>query len=45
MTPIPTWKRLDMVQDAITPEEKAIAESEGLVNLEEYVDKVKRGEG
>lgn len=45
VTPIPTWKRLDIVQDAITPEEKAIAESQGLVDINEYETKVKRGEG
>lgn len=45
VTPIPTWKRLDIVQDAITPEEKVIAESQGLVDIEEYEEKVKRGEG
>jgi len=45
VTPIPTWKRLDIVQDAITPEEKAIAESQGLVDINEYEAKVKRGEG
>ena len=45
VTPIPTWKRLDIVQNAITPEEKAIAESQGLVDLSEYEAKVKRGEG
>jgi len=45
VTPIPTWKRLDIVQDAITPEEKAIAESQGLVDIAEYEAKVKRGEG
>jgi predicted pyridoxine 5'-phosphate oxidase superfamily flavin-nucleotide-binding protein len=45
VTPIPTWKRLDIVQDAITLEEKAIAESEGLVDITEYEAKVKRGEG
>ena len=36
---------LDMVQDAITPEERAIAEQQGLVDLTEYEEKVKRGEG
>ncbi|HEY0563354.1 MAG TPA: pyridoxamine 5'-phosphate oxidase family protein [Methylophilus sp.] len=45
ITPIPTWKRLDIVQDAITPEEKAIAESQGIVDINEYEAKVKRGEG
>jgi uncharacterized protein len=45
ITPIPTWKRLDIVQDAIKPEEKLLAEQQGIVNLEEYEEKVKRGEG
>jgi hypothetical protein len=45
VTPIPAWKRLDIVQDAITPEEKRIAEQQGLVDLNEYEEKVKRGEG
>lgn len=45
VTPIPTWKRLDMVQDAITPEEKVIAAQQGLIDLNEYEAKVKRGEG
>lgn len=45
VTPIPTWKRLDIVQEAITPQEKAIAESQGLVDIAEYEAKVKRGEG
>lgn len=44
-TPIPTWKRLDIVQDAITPEEKRIAEEQGIVDINEYEEKVKRGEG
>ncbi|MDP2152769.1 MAG: pyridoxamine 5'-phosphate oxidase family protein [Methylotenera sp.] len=45
VTPIPTWKRMDIVQDAITLEEKEIAESQGIVSLSEYEEKVKRGEG
>lgn len=45
VTPIPTWKRLDMVQDAITPEEKSLARQQGLIGLDEYEEKVKRGEG
>ena len=45
VTPIPAWKRLDIVQEAITPEEKTIAEQQGLMDLTEYEDKVKRGEG
>lgn len=45
VTPIPAWKRLDIVQDAITPEEKVIAEQQGLMGINEYEDKVKQGEG
>ena len=45
VTPIPAWKRLDIVQEAITPAEKVIAEEQGLMDLTEYEDKVKRGEG
>lgn len=45
VTPIPAWKRLDMVQDAITPEEKSLARQQGLIGLDEYKEKVKRGEG
>ncbi len=45
VTPIPTWKRLDIVQHAITPEEKITAEAQGLIDIVEYEAKVKRGEG
>ncbi len=45
VTPIPAWKRLDIVQDAITPEEKVLAEQQGLMDLNEYEEKVKQGEG
>lgn len=45
VTPIPAWKRLNIVQDAITPEEKVIAEQQGLMDINEYEDKVKAGEG
>lgn len=44
-TPIPAWKRLDMVQDAITPEEKLLAQQQGLLNLDQYEEKVRQGEG
>lgn len=44
-TPIPAWKRLDMVQDAITPEEKILAQQQGLLNLDQYEEKVRQGEG
>jgi len=45
VTPIPAWKRLDMVQDAITPEEKVLAEQQGVIDLNEYENKVRLGEG
>ena len=44
-TPIPAWKRLDIVQDTITPEEKVIAEQNGVLHITEYENKVKLGEG
>jgi predicted pyridoxine 5'-phosphate oxidase superfamily flavin-nucleotide-binding protein len=44
-TPLAAWKRLDMVQDVITPAEKLQAEQEGLLDLQAYEDKVARGEG
>ena len=44
-TPIPAWKRLDIVQDTITPEEKVIAEQNGVLDITEYENKVKLGEG
>lgn len=45
VTPIPAWKRLEVAQDLITPEERLIAQQQGLIGLEEYEEKVKRGEG
>lgn len=44
-TPLASWKRLDMVQDVLPPEEQSLAQKEGLLNLEQYEDKVARGEG
>lgn len=44
-TPLASWKRLDLVQDAITPEDRVRAQDEGLLSLPEYEGKVLRGEG
>jgi uncharacterized protein len=44
-TPIPAWKRMDIVQDALLPSERAEAERQGIITLPEYEEKVARGEG
>lgn len=44
-TPLALWKRTEFVQDVIKPEERAQAEKEGLLNLQEYEERVLRGEG
>ena len=44
-TPLALWKRADLVQDVIKPEERAQAEKEGLLTLPEYEERVARGEG
>lgn len=44
-TPLALWKRAEMVQDVIKPEERAQAEKEGLLTLPEYEERVARGEG
>ena len=44
-TPLALWKRADIVQDVIQPEERAQAEKEGILNLQQYEEKVMRGEG
>lgn len=44
-TPLASWKRMDIVQDAIPPCERRQAEQEGILTLPEYEDKVARGEG
>jgi predicted pyridoxine 5'-phosphate oxidase superfamily flavin-nucleotide-binding protein len=44
-TPIPAWKRIDFVQDALPEKDQGRAETAGsLLSLEEYEDLVKRGE-
>lgn len=44
-TPLALWKRTDMVQDVLNPDDKERAEKEGILNLEQYVERVGRGEG
>jgi len=44
-TPLALWKRTDIVQDVITDEDKARAEKEGILNLQQYEDRVARGDG
>lgn len=44
-TPLASWKRLDMVQDVLTDDDRARAEREGLLDLPAYEAQVARGEG
>jgi predicted pyridoxine 5'-phosphate oxidase superfamily flavin-nucleotide-binding protein len=44
-TPLASWKRMDIVQEAITPEDRAQAEAQGILSLEEYEEKVAKGDG
>lgn len=43
-TPLAGWKRLDLVQDVILTKDLQQAEVEGLINIEEWVDKIKSGD-
>ena len=43
-TPLALWKRLDMVGDVISDEDKARVEKEGQLALPEYEARVARGE-
>ncbi|PKM36136.1 MAG: pyridoxamine 5'-phosphate oxidase [Gammaproteobacteria bacterium HGW-Gammaproteobacteria-10] len=45
-TPIPQWKRIDAIQDALPASEQGIAEKlGGTITPEEYGEKVMKGEG
>ncbi|MBE0436460.1 MAG: pyridoxamine 5'-phosphate oxidase family protein [Methylomicrobium sp.] len=45
-TPIPQWKRIDVVQDALPASEQGLAEKlGGTITPEEYGEKVMKGEG
>lgn len=43
--PLALWKRLEIVHDTLTPEERAEVEKAGFISLEEYQAKVDAGEG
>ena len=43
-TPLASWKRLDMVQAVIQPEDKTRADAEGVIGLPEYAAQMERGE-
>ena len=43
-TPLASWKRLEMVQDVLTPEDLARVEAEGIMPMAEYQDRVARGD-
>jgi hypothetical protein len=43
--PVATWKRIDVMQDALTPEDQArAAEGDGLITQEEYGRALQAGE-
>ena len=42
--PLPAWKRIDIVQDSLTPRDQAPAQETGLITLDEYEEMRKRGE-
>lgn len=44
-TPLASWKRLDMVQNVLTDDDRAQAQREGLLDLPTYEAKVASGEG
>ena len=43
-TPLASWKRLDMVQEVISPDDRARAEREGTIDLPQYEARMARGE-
>ncbi len=44
--PMPSWKRIDLVQDVLPEVDKpAVAEAGGPISFDEYAEKVKGGEG
>lgn len=44
-TPLASWKRLDMIQEALTPEDHERAEAVGILDLPTYEAQVARGDG
>ena len=45
VTPMPAWKRIDLVQDAIPAPERTRASAEGLIDFAQYEQLVRQGEG
>jgi hypothetical protein len=43
-TPLASWKRIDLVQEVIQPEERQQAEQEGVIALETWIGMVKSGD-
>src|SRR5690606_30694071 len=43
-TPVADWKRIDLVQDVISPEDAAKVKTAGTIGIEEWIDKVKSGD-
>lgn len=43
-TPLAQWKRLDMVQEVIADDDRERAETEGVIGLETYGEKLMKGE-
>lgn len=43
-TPLAGWKKIDMVQDVLSPADAARAEAEGLIGIEAWVEKIKSGD-
>ena len=44
-TPLAGWKRVDLVQDVLPSDERAKAEEQGIISVDEYAEKVFKGEG
>jgi hypothetical protein len=43
-TPLASWKRLDLIQDVLPPDDRERAEREGLLDLPAYEARIARGE-
>lgn len=43
-TPLAEWKRIDLVQDVLTPADAARAEKAGTIDIESWMEKVKSGD-
>jgi hypothetical protein len=43
-TPLAEWKRVDAVQDVLSPQDSARAQALGTIGAEEWINKVKAGD-